>query len=260
MSRNSQPARPPLDDRPVVDAALLTIPARFRSTAVRITGRRFLTIRGVQKRNAGHSAAEGGQGDLVCHDGATSFFKYGNHRCGRLQDKDVTQGFTDGFVRRGLNVVRVRSLTGDSGSSTYLKNGVAAGLVTGGNDQTMYFTQIAVATRALGNPTVTVRAPAITAPRATTGDATNVTTTSATLNGVVNPSGAATTYRFEYGETSAYGAQTAETSVGAGRDNRVVSANITGLQPGRTYHVRLVATNQVGTTRAEDKTFLVPSF
>ena len=39
----------------------------------------------------------------------------------------------------------------------------------------------------------------------TTEAATLVTTTSATLNGTVNPGGLATTYYFEYGTTTSYG-------------------------------------------------------
>ena len=42
-----------------------------------------------------------------------------------------------------------------------------------------------------------------------TGNATAITSTSATVNGTVNPEGQATTYYFEYGTTTSYGSQTA---------------------------------------------------
>ena len=92
------------------------------------------------------------------------------------------------------------------------------------------------------------------APGATTGEATNVTSVSATLNGVVNPNKEDTTYYFEYGTTTAYGAKTATATVGgnAGKD---VSADITGLTANTLYHFRLVATNPSGTDVGADKFF-----
>src|SRR5687767_11469394 len=50
---------------------------------------------------------------------------------------------------------------------------------------------------------------ATAAPGASTGAATEVTATTATLNGVVNPNKEDTTYVFEYGLTTAYGTTTA---------------------------------------------------
>ncbi|NUQ64467.1 MAG: discoidin domain-containing protein [Pirellulales bacterium] len=38
-----------------------------------------------------------------------------------------------------------------------------------------------------------------------------------------------------------------------------VNRDITGLQPGQTYHLRLVATNAAGTAKGKDETFTVPS-
>ena len=60
------------------------------------------------------------------------------------------------------------------------------------------------------------------APAATTGAATDVTTTGATLNGTVNPNGVATTVSFEWGMTTSYGQTTAgPTCLGApGRRRR----------------------------------------
>src|SRR3954453_8233390 len=91
-------------------------------------------------------------------------------------------------------------------------------------------------------------APAVadaSAPGATTGAATDVTSYSATLNGVVNPNKDETTYHFEYGTTTAYGATTPDATVNgnAGKD---VSAPVTGLAPDAVYHYRLVATNAAG--------------
>jgi extracellular elastinolytic metalloproteinase len=77
-------------------------------------------------------------------------------------------------------------------------------------------------------------------PGAETGDASAIQPTSATLEGVVDPKGSATSYRFEYGETQSYEAMTATTAAGAG-GAVAVAQGITGLRPGTTYHYRVVA-------------------
>ena len=91
-------------------------------------------------------------------------------------------------------------------------------------------------------------------PTVTTGKANNVTPTSVTLHGNVNPRGSATSYYFQYGKTRSYGAQTGPISAGAGNKGVGVKADITGLTPLTTYHYRLVATNALGATTGQDKT------
>ncbi len=90
-------------------------------------------------------------------------------------------------------------------------------------------------------------------PTVNTGSATSVTSSSATLNGTVNPNGASTTYYFEYG--TSYGSTTTETDAGSGTEEVSVSADLTGLSEGTTYHFRLVATNSAGTNYGDDTTF-----
>jgi hypothetical protein len=93
-------------------------------------------------------------------------------------------------------------------------------------------------------------------PTATTQAATVVDTTSATLNGLVNANGAGTTVTFEYGLTTAYGSTvTADQSPVTGSTDKAVSAGITGLTTGTTYHFRVVAQNTAGTTYGSDLTF-----
>jgi len=77
----------------------------------------------------------------------------------------------------------------------------------------------------------------------------------ATLNGDVMPSGLATSYHFEFGPTTSYGTTTPDTAAGAGVDPIAASANLAGLQPETTFHYRLVASNSVGTSVGEDRTF-----
>ena len=83
--------------------------------------------------------------------------------------------------------------------------------------------------------------------------ATAVTETTATLNGTVNPNGLATAARFEYGLTTAYG-NTVDVvlSPADGTTAQTVSAVITGLAVGQTYHFRLTATNSGGTLSGND--------
>lgn len=98
-------------------------------------------------------------------------------------------------------------------------------------------------------------APAPKAPSVYTGAFSQVSTTSATLKGSVNPHGIETVYAFQFGTTTGYGAQTAPVSVGNGTTEVKVSQTIAGLQPGTTYHYRLVATNGAGTSNGHDVAF-----
>ena len=78
------------------------------------------------------------------------------------------------------------------------------------------------------------------------GGATEVTSRRATLTGTIDPRGQETTYRFNYGPTSAYGATTPEVGAGAGNGEQVVSQEVSGLSPDTTYHVQVVATSADG--------------
>jgi hypothetical protein len=95
------------------------------------------------------------------------------------------------------------------------------------------------------------------APAATTGSASAVTETAATLAGSLNPHGSDTSYRFAYGISDHYGQSVPASPSGpiTGTTSRTVSAPVTGLQAGTTYHYRLVATNAGGTTSGDDHTF-----
>ncbi len=93
--------------------------------------------------------------------------------------------------------------------------------------------------------------PAPKPPSAYTGYA-QVTVSSATLKANVNPHGLPTVYYFQYGPTTAYGAQTPAFSAGSGTQGGVVSQTVDGLAPNTTYHYRALAVSSGGTAVGQD--------
>jgi kumamolisin len=100
----------------------------------------------------------------------------------------------------------------------------------------------------------------IVAPTVSTGTASDVNSSSATLNAIVNPEGAATTVYFEYGTSVSYTSVSGSGSAGAGTTNTAFSLPISGLMPQTTYHFQAVATNAGETTYGGDQTFTTPAF
>jgi len=93
-------------------------------------------------------------------------------------------------------------------------------------------------------------------PTVTTLPATSTTPVAAQLNGTVNANNLSTVVTFEYGTTIGYGSTiTATQSPVTGNANTSVSAPITGLTTGSTYHYRIVAVNSLGTIYGSDITF-----
>jgi hypothetical protein len=89
---------------------------------------------------------------------------------------------------------------------------------------------------------------------------TDVASTSATLRARINPNTFATTYRFEYGlgdcaVTLCTSIPVSAASIGAGHHPIAVSQEIVGLQPGTTYHYRVVAENSEGVTEGPSRAF-----
>ncbi len=93
-------------------------------------------------------------------------------------------------------------------------------------------------------------------PHAVTEGSSEQTGTTVKLSGSVDPEGTYTTYHFEYGtEAENYSAATPENSAGEGSTSVPVSATVTGLQPGTTYHYRITANSAEGTAVGTDETF-----
>lgn len=102
---------------------------------------------------------------------------------------------------------------------------------------------------------------AVTAePEAEVGVPTERRQTDAVLVGTVNPRGRETSFRFEWGESTAYGnwAPHDVEKIGSGLAPRPVSARIAGLDPKKAYHYRLVAFSESGATASADH--VLPAF
>jgi hypothetical protein len=125
----------------------------------------------------------------------------------------------------------------------------ATGSVTGLNPNTTYHFRI-VGTNASGSITGSDQTfttdPAPPLLDGSPAFASAITTTGATLNATLNPNGSTTSFHFEYGTDTTYGASTTSTDAGAGVGDQPVTAGLTGLTVGTTYHFRLVADNGTG--------------
>ncbi len=94
-------------------------------------------------------------------------------------------------------------------------------------------------------------------PTVLTRGASSVTQTSATLRATVNPNGTTVNdCHFDYGTTLSYGSSVPCASLpGSGTIPVAVSASLAGLGENTTYHVRVVASNEGGTSYGADQTF-----
>jgi uncharacterized cupin superfamily protein len=98
-------------------------------------------------------------------------------------------------------------------------------------------------------------------PVASTGEPTGVTQTEATVHGSVDPEGSATEAYFEYGKTNSYGSRVPYPTgwqIGEGTSSIPAYETLTGLEPGTTYHYRVVGHNAYGTSHGADATFTTP--
>jgi Fibronectin type III domain len=147
--------------------------------------------------------------------------------------------YVTGYRNLDVSNALSRSVTGLNPSSTYYYRVRAySGNGTSGNSNIVSVTTLAPT----GRPVVI------------TNPATLITSHSARLNGTVNPHGLSTTVYFQYGRTISYGSRTPnQTKTGNNYQN--VSANISGLNAGTTYHFRIVGTNSAGTRYGGDRTF-----
>ncbi len=94
-----------------------------------------------------------------------------------------------------------------------------------------------------------------TEPTVTTTAASQVGTTTANLNALVNANGLNTMVAFEYGPTTAYGNSTLATNIGNATNAVSVMLPASGLTAATLYHYRVVATNSSGPSLGGDVAF-----
>ncbi|HEY3830459.1 MAG TPA: S8 family serine peptidase [Solirubrobacteraceae bacterium] len=99
------------------------------------------------------------------------------------------------------------------------------------------------------------------APKILTESASQPTPTGVLLSAAIDPGSQLAAYTFEYGLTPSYGSSTPETQLPAGGTEVTAGpATIQGLQPGSTYHYRLILKSATGTTTfGPDETFTTPN-
>jgi hypothetical protein len=108
----------------------------------------------------------------------------------------------------------------------------------------------------------TFTVPATRMPEVLTGPASRVRAATAKVEGRLNPLGVGAVfgevsdYSFEYGVDTTYGQSSPPMYAGIATTPRTVTATLTDLVPGTTYHYRLTAVNEVGTSYGADATLV----
>ncbi len=193
-------------------------------------------------------------GQQVCHSGISSGVS-----CGNVATLNKTVNYPEGTVYNLTEVAggEFCAIPGDSGGPVFAGHtalGIFSGaleLSCGGN--LGYYAEITEATEALG---VSVGSKIGAPPHAETGESVSaVQERQATVHGTIDPNGLSTSYHVQYGPTTSYGASSSTASAGSGWQPGSVNVTLQGLEPGVTYHYRLVASNSQGTSYGKDRQF-----
>ena len=141
-------------------------------------------------------------------------------------------------------------------SAVGLKQEAVSGAVTGLLPNTTY-TFCVLASNTAGE---TAQGPPVTfttltsAPVLSEVSAQDVGALEATLTARIEPGGASTSYRVEYGPSLPYTSSTPEHSV-YNTNSAGLQVRVSNLQPGVLYHYRFIASNPLGTVESTDHTF-----
>jgi streptogramin lyase len=120
--------------------------------------------------------------------------------------------------------------------------------ITTGPDGNLWFTD-SFAPKGIGK--VSLQIP----PTATTGAASAITSSTATIAATVNPLGSATTVTVQYGTSTALGSTSAAVTLPASGTASPVSLTLTGLPAGTTIYYRVLATSIGGSATGATDTF-----
>lgn len=144
-----------------------------------------------------------------------------------------------------------------SGSGLVMVNAGLSGLVPGTTYHYEFVAKNAEGT-AVGPEGTFATAPP-TPPTATTGGASQVTLTSATVSATIGAEGLASSYELELGPDTTYGTSMYG-EAGSSTQEATVAVALTGLTPGTTYHYRFDAINSDGRAYGADQTFTTPAY
>ena len=92
-------------------------------------------------------------------------------------------------------------------------------------------------------------------PAVTAAPTAKASVSSAAITAQVAPGNEEVNYTVEYGTSSAYGKETTVQHLPAGCAGVPAAAQLEGLQPATTYHVKLIATSAAGRAESADETF-----
>jgi Zn-dependent metalloprotease len=140
-------------------------------------------------------------------------------------------------------------------SPIYNYTSTVEGILTGLQSETKYYLRL-VATNENGSTffnsqfTTTSLAPLVKIKQTV-----DVTETTATLHGQINPNDSFTSFYFEYGPSTALGFVTPTYPLSDATEFLNVSAAVNNLQRRQTYYYRLVATNSFGSSKSESASF-----
>jgi hypothetical protein len=150
---------------------------------------------------------------------------------------------TSGAIGSGVaSLLRFHNVTGLSCATTYqfrarAQNGTGT---TNGGNQTF---------------TTSACPQSGTAPTVSTGSASAITQTSATVSATVNPNGASTTLYIDYGPTAGYGSLATSAAILSGSAPVTQPTNLPGLSCATTYQYKARAQSSAGTTSGGNQTF-----
>ncbi len=160
----------------------------------------------------------------------------------------------------GVKEVTWSSSSGGSGTASGTTSWTVSNISLSNGDNTITVTAKDNADNtATDTITVTYKSTSTNVPKVSTGSATNITETSATLNGTVNANGLTTTAWFNYGTNSGSYTHTSSTQTITGSGDTSVSISISGLSAGTKYYYRLAAQNSAGTSTGSDTSFTTKS-
>jgi Zn-dependent metalloprotease len=163
------------------------------------------------------------------------------------------------LIPRGDNVTYhfEYGTTSDFGTSTplYQYNGTIEAMIKDLQSETRYYLRL-VATNENGSSYAVTEFTTISlAPLVNIVHTVDVTETTATVYGQVNPNSLPTSFYFEYGLTPAFGMATASFQLSDTTEYLNVSASLADLEPRNTYYYRLVATNEFTSSNTESANF-----